>query len=165
MKKTIDFSDLKSERIPQVFVDAMCKVRVLLAAYELGRFNQERDALRKPNPIDPNPMMAILSTNGAIDIMSRKCCRKQFGAVEWENDFDSIALVGKDELAVIYRSCDAVTIGDEEYVAGPMVVCECDENGNEASLGFYSLLSAYLYQQQNTVTLNLDGVDVKAFKL
>jgi len=165
MKKTIMFDDLRENRIPQVFLDAMCKVRVLLAAYELGRFNRERAALCKPRPVDPNPMMAILTTDGVIDIMSRKCCRKQFGAADWDNDFDSIALEGEDELAVIYRSCDVVAIGEDEYVAGPVVACECDENGNEASIDFHSLLSAYLFQQENTVTLNMDGADVKAFKL
>lgn len=165
MKRAINLNDYSSlSEVPEA-QELFEKCDILCACIVVDRFNAERDRLRKPLPADPNPLMAVISTDGKIEIMSRKCCRKKFGAVEWYEDFDRVTFAGDYGLPIIYRRGDTVNIGEDEYVVGPFVACRIDENGNEVSVDGLTISKAYRFLKDNTVSLCVGGEEYNAFKL
>ena len=124
--------------------------------YDLFEYGAEDD--------DIDCIVAVLYPGKPPKIMTES---ESFDTVERYGHFDSVLSVEDKSICAClkgaYDPATVLTLGDDRYIIGPVVVYACDEDGDSVSLSAEELMAAIVYFDNHTVTLCADGEDLPSF--
>lgn len=115
---------------------------------------------------DIDSIVAVLYPGKPPKIMTES---ESFDTVERYGHFDSVLKVRDKSICAClngaYDPATVLTLGEQKYVIGPVIVYACDEEGDSVSLSAEELMAAIVYFNDHTVMLCADGEDLPSFIL
>lgn len=116
---------------------------------------------------DIDSIVVVMRPGEAPKVMTESEC---FDAVEQCGNFCASATINDPDicaydLKAAYDPRTVLTLGDEKYIIGPVIVYACDEDGDSISLDAEEVMAAIVYFSDHTVMLCADGEDLPSFAL
>ncbi|MCI5723572.1 MAG: hypothetical protein MR283_06145 [Erysipelotrichaceae bacterium] len=82
-----------------------------------------------------------------------------------DKEFSEVAVISDGQLIAAFDPDDVVTLGDADYLIGPMLIYEIDENGNDVDIDKDTIGCAVDYAFCNEVEICVDDQNIPAFRL
>ncbi len=119
------------------------------------------EAIKEELPDEDCAVMMLLDADGNLSVVTE-------GEVEVnypDKEFSEIAVIFEEQLIVAFDPDDVVKLGDMEYLIGPMLIYEMDENGNEVNIDRDTIVSAVDYVDCGFTEIYVDDKIIQAFRL
>ncbi len=82
-----------------------------------------------------------------------------------EKEFSEVAVIYDEQLIAAFDPDDVVTLRDVDYLVGPMLVYEMDEDGNDRNIDKDTIMHAVDYAYCNEVQIQVEDQSIPAFRL
>lgn len=104
----------------------------------------------------------VLDETGDDEVMGRQECEELYD----EFCFDDGALEDDFGFLIVYDSTRLIEIGGSWYlVDAPLMIHEMDEDGNECSINYETVMKSRKFLKENKVELTVEGETYSAYRL
>ncbi len=148
--KTMQVLEESELLLRDILINMLDSLRVILAK-----------AIEEELPDKDCAVMMLLDTDGNLSVVTD-------GEVEVnypDKEFSEVAVIFEEQLIVAFDPDDVVKLGDIDYLIGPMLIYEMDENGNEVDIDRDTIVSAVDYVDCSFTEIYVDDKIIQAFRL
>lgn len=141
----------KSEHlIGNVMVDLLDASRLLIL-----EAIAEADFEEKPT------VMMVIDREGEFSVITEDEAEEKYP----DKEFSEVAVIYDEQLIAAFDPDDVVTLGGMDYLIGPMLIYEIDEDGNDININKDTIAHVVDYTYCNEVEICVDNQNIPAFRL
>lgn len=144
------------KQLAEVFLDWLEQID------ESGEDSEEKEDADEPEVIEPPVVMMTVIPGSAPKMASPE---ETAGFLDCFGDSDEICVLTELNVLVSYDEKQLIQLSSGNYLVGPAVFFNVDEEGNDISLEAAELYNIQKYIEDNTVTLKNDTQEITAISL
>lgn len=144
------------KQLAEVFLDWLEQID------ESGKNPEEKEDADEPEVIEP-PVVMMTVIPGSVPKMASP--EEAAGFLDCFGESDEICVLTELNVLVSYDEKQLIQLSSGNYLVGPAVFFNVDEEGNDISLEAAELYNIQKYIEDNTVTLKNDTQEIMAISL